>query len=134
MNKQRPYRGKRVDNGEWVKGWLFKADDGRAAIITAVISDEENVRPFDFVEVDPATVGQFIGHKDKNGVEIYKGDKFKIVGYCVRGPVVFEKGCFGYRDLTDTFTPLAIKNGNYTGKMSDIEVIGNIHDEEASDE
>ena len=123
----RPYRGKRKDNGKWTYGYFFQIWGN-----TYILWGTTNGLP-DMIEVDPATVGQFIGHKDKNGVEIYKGDKFKIVGYCVRGPVVFEKGCFGYRDLTDTFTPLAIKNGNYTGKMSDIEVIGNIHDEEASE-
>ena len=139
----RPYRGKRVDNSEWVKGWLFKADDGRAAIITAVISDEGNVRPFDFVEVDPATVGQQTPHESKSGKPIYAGDIIKL-SYGI--PPKFDTLLIEYAD-DEVVADISVsgwwmRNIRPNGCSSslcktyegDIEVIGNIHDEEASDE
>ena len=62
------YRGK-TKEGKWVYGSYFKGD--LAWIIQL---------PFKFVEVIPDTVDEHIRRKDKNGVEIYEGDKWRLSG------------------------------------------------------
>ena len=123
----RPYRGKRKDNGEWVKGWLICANE------TAYIFDgtkgafiDDELAAYNLCEVDPATVGQSAGLCDKNGKELYEGDKFKGMLDFGPGGYAEREGVVGFDDI-----------GGYQWEYWDlgtIEVIGNIHDEEASDE
>jgi hypothetical protein len=61
-------RGKRIDNGEWIQGYLYGIWE-RRYILWGMINDIPNM-----AEVDPETVCQCTAMPDKNNKLIFEND------------------------------------------------------------
>ena len=109
------FRGKRTDNGEWVKCSETYIRDGDGIWLS-----DENLN---VVTVIPETVGQYTGLTDKNGKRIFEGDILKAFGYIYVIMWDSIRAMFYLRDPVYRVTPDFY---NYCGR--DLSVIGNIHD------
>ena len=129
------FRGKRVDNNEWVYGDLIQLHDGRKYIIDnkfgACLDDKGNFinteSPF-VNEVIPETICQYTGLEDRNGNNIFDGD---IVQWSNIKMEIFwgEHIGIGYGFCWRPYGEEQSYHESMTGFIDEYEVIGNIFDE-----
>ena len=125
------YRGKRIDNGEWVEGNLVDCPQNFrckrivnfGCLSAGVITRWEQ-------DVITETVGECTGLKDKNGKLIFEGDIVRQHG--LKWLVGYQRGTFAVLDKkNEMFFAFFEQYDFYKGEYrfpDTFEIIGNIHD------
>lgn len=124
------FRGRSVEafsEEEWKYGYLIE-DEGYSFIINQVIeANEQYITIGSWCPVNPDTLGQSTGLRDKNGKEIFEGD---ILDYRGRKALVRWHGSYAsfiYRFVDEPHKQKAEWKPLYLAYMK-CEIIGNIYE------
>lgn len=134
MDDRDLFKAKRLDNGEWVQGYLYGIWEKRY-ILWGMTNDVP-----DMIEVDPSTICQCTGLKDKNGNLIWENDVVKKHFYSIYDSCVNSEEYIGVVKLKDCAWVVDSFRGEYkcavpifeamtySEDVKYFEIIGNVFD------
>lgn len=133
------FRGKRIDNGEWVEGSLVIHPGNEVKIYTEEI--HQGIKFLGIYEVDPSTVCQYTGLMDKNGNRMFDGDIIDISYFLTKNRAVVKFGKYKQSDMSSDYECgnqgfyVSVENNEHGTYRHDLyfyahkcKVIGNIFD------
>ncbi|EAC3809074.1 TPA_asm: hypothetical protein GZM25_14690 [Listeria monocytogenes] len=119
------FRGKRIDNREWIYGNLMQFEDSATFIFVDERKSASTLTYAHFIinnmhAIDEKTIGQYTGLKDKNSKKIFERDLCWDEHNECYGVVKFEEGKFLYvwENIAEDLWKVA----------DSIEIYGNIHE------
>lgn len=128
MNDRYLFKGKRIDNDEWIIGYYEEAN-GKSYINyeEAIEKYGKSLTIIRSKEVIPETVGQCTGRNDENGKMIFENDivKGKQSGNYYFIKWFSECACYS---LADKYGEMSFGRNEFEMYLNDLIVIGNIHD------
>ena len=138
MNERFLSKAKRLDNGEWIEGYYGMKDDDTHLIMQSTFNQYSDNLYFTDYKIDPSTLCQCTGLKDKNGKLMYENDivmEYHSEGQQLDYPhtIIWDDGF----KLQGKWMPHPLetkgthKGGNFSYDYKcTFEIIGNTHDKE----
>ena len=93
------FKAKRLDNGEWIKGYFYEENDNTYIIENRQKESKLNRNPA--YQIDPSTVCMFTGLKDCIGKELFEHDLIHFVGFTHTAEVIWSECNYAFMVVSE---------------------------------